>query len=187
MINEFKDLYSIFERKYNVDFEKVNKINLNIKLPKVLLELYKIRDYYKQQTHEILFQEQDKLILLENLNLENERFDFLIENQGCFVLQTENSNVYKNNEYIGPLESFIITYVLQEFLFDCNFTCSCSFEMVKQKVKMKPLWINQKYVNPYNKFDFYLIKNNSFLLNLADIEETMFGTNDEELFNEIKN
>ncbi len=59
--------------------------------------------------------------------------------------------------------------------------------MVKKKFKMEPLWINQKYVNPYNNFDFYLINNNSFLLNLTDIEETIFGTDNEELFNEIKN
>ncbi len=106
---------------------------------------------YKKETGYNFFDKQDMLLNYNKLELIRDRFDFIIENQGAWMLQTEKSELAKvyldTGEELGLLKNFLITYVLQELTFSLEYICySTELSYIKSIFENVELIYSGKYV-----------------------------------------
>lgn len=132
-----------------------------------------------------LFGTQDHLLPLDQLNIEEGRFEFLVENQGVWICETnthaEDPPVYSNSSSLDgnyddisivcdSLSHFLTTFCLHELLFGSPylFTAESAPNKVGQLVKeaLTPLWLDGQYVYPDAKYSFHLCRGEVLIMTI---------------------
>ena len=192
------DIKSIFTTFLNLktDTSIVDSFDSSIPLP--LRLVFEIKALYNQaKPNNLLFNTQDNLVNIDNLDLRNNPFTFLSENQGNWICQTELSNdnptvIYDNRcgerEIISDnIAGFLTTYALQELTFTLNNISYLhwTIQVIRDIfVDLESIWTDKSYIYTGSKYSYYLLDNEVIFMN-AD-STTFFATNNLEKFKLIE-
>jgi hypothetical protein len=192
MIKDIKDAKAILEKIFSVSFPPFDYTKYGNAIPKSLMELYAIENYFRHINckYETIpfFATIDRLVDFHKLEVNDERLIFLRENQGNWQCSTslKNETVFVDDYgggYVeganqGQLETFLISYLLLEARFNTQYYIGIQHTSIDELEKqvfesIYPLWLNQQYIN--RKVSVYLVDNCSLLT----IDETMMTVSTE--------
>lgn len=196
-IKNINDLVYFIENFFEVDLSNIDLTKYDNRIPTCLQYLYAVEDFFalydcKYETIRF-FNNQYHLIPYANLKLENEHFDIIFENQNNWrvALQKGTNSIYLYEHYELPyntkmsdeLESFLISFALQEIMFNCSHYCQLDYkelDELEKEIPLHKLWHGKMIDYPIN---FYLTNENAIVMDGGWI---VLSTNNEIVFNVYK-
>jgi hypothetical protein len=196
-IKHFEDLLHFIGNLFEVDLSKLNISPYDNRLPKSLQYLYAIEDFFAKHDCKFetvrFFNNQFHLIPYSKLALENDSYDIVFENQNNWkvayhrnenaVYLSEHFELPYNTRLTDELESFLISFALQEIMFNCNHYCQLDYkgiEELEKEIPLHKLWYGKMIDYPIN---FYLTNENAIVMDGGWI---VLSTNNEIIFEKMK-
>lgn len=211
-INSIENLKLFIEKwagkqlpKYGLSQEEVPEF-----LPKPLREIYlfagnwpNIREDYEHdpmgRKQPYIFQNQDILMGVENLERENGRISFLMENQSNWTCEVEENNddspVYSDAAVVWDenasgheivcksLSHFLVTFCLQELVYSSKYVGTINDKSKRELIlkNAEPIWLNGIYVDKEPDRSFHIFDNKILIM-----DGYWYGCNDERALELLK-
>jgi hypothetical protein len=196
-ITTISDLVRFIETLFKVDLSAIDLNKYDPRVPTCLQYLYAIEDFFATYDCKFetirFFNNQFHLIPYASLKLENESFDIVFENQNNWrvAYHTNENAIYLSEHFELPyntklndeLESFLISFALQEVMFNCNHYCQLDYkeiEELEKEIPLHKLWHGKMINYPIN---FYLTNENAIVMDGGWI---VLSTNNEIMFKKMK-
>lgn len=196
-VKNINDLVLFIEKLFGVNLSNLDLTKYDNRIPTCLKYLYAIEDFFAVHNCKFetirFFNNQYHLIPSSKLELENEYFDFIYENQNNWrvAIHKDSNSIYLSEHYELPyntrlnetLEDFLISFALHEILFNCNYYCQLDYKEIDELKKELPLqliWSGRLIDYP---IEFYITKQHVLIMNAGWI---VLSTNDEIVFENMK-
>jgi hypothetical protein len=170
--NPVDDLQNLLCHLFSLEIKPV-PLNCIDKFPFSLKRIYEIDRFFAEHNCGFetirFFENMDRLTKFEKLDLEQDKFVFLTENQGNWHCKAslssekvfiDNHELFKKEEVLlSSLEELLVSFALQEVSYNLEYLIGLEYDSLEEfsdkVIQIEDLWVNKTYIN--RSVSFYLI------------------------------